>query len=122
MAEVVGLVGLYKELRVSLHLLFPMHYDNKSAIQIATNLVFYERTKYIDIDCHFIRENIHQCLVDTIYVPSSEQHADILIKGLTIAQHFYLLSKLGMTNIFIFPSLRGGCVCMEELDRCTTMY
>lgn len=32
-----------------------LHADNISVIQIATNLVFNERTKHIEVDCQFIR-------------------------------------------------------------------
>lgn len=33
-----------------------MHCDNKSVIAIASNLVFYNRTKHIDVYCHTTRQ------------------------------------------------------------------
>lgn len=106
-AQVIWLLGLFKELGVAAHTSIPLYCDSKSAIQIAANPVFHERTKHIDIDCHFIREKIKQGLVRTIYLSSAEQQADILTNGLGKVQHDYMISKLGMKNIFIPPSLRG---------------
>lgn len=71
-AEIVWLIGLFKELGVEVQLPVAVHCDGKSAIQIAANPVFHERTKHIDINCHFIREKIQLGLIHTVYVPTTE--------------------------------------------------
>ena len=62
-AEVVWLVGLFKELGVQVKMHVPTYTDSKLALQIAVNPVFHERTKHIDIDYHFIREKVQLGLV-----------------------------------------------------------
>nr|XP_033509236.1 secreted RxLR effector protein 161-like [Nicotiana tomentosiformis] len=90
-AEVVWIISLFKELSVDFQLPMSLFCDSKSSIQIAANHVFHERTKHIDIDCHFIREKVQQGLVATLYLSFAEQQADVLTKGLTKAQHSYLV-------------------------------
>ncbi|XP_049396471.1 uncharacterized mitochondrial protein AtMg00810-like [Solanum stenotomum] len=60
-----------------------------------------------------IAEVVQAGLVMIQYLPTQEQPADILTKGLSSAQHAYLVSKLGLKNIFIPPSLKGG---IEDYD------
>ncbi|XP_015162288.1 uncharacterized mitochondrial protein AtMg00810-like [Solanum tuberosum] len=72
-AEIVWVVGLFTELGITLTLPVFVHCDSKSAIQIAANPVFHERTKHIDIDCHFIHEKILQGLIETVYLSTTEQ-------------------------------------------------
>lgn len=117
-AEIIWLTGLFKELGVQVKLPVPIYSDSKSAIQIAANPVFHERTKHIDIDCHFIREKAQQRLIQPIYLNTTEQPADLFTKGLTCVQHTYLLTKLGMKNIFHTPSLREG---VKQLVKCTAV-
>jgi len=56
--EITWLVNLLKELDVSQLKPVTLYCDNQSALHIARNLVFHERTKHIDIDCHFTREKV----------------------------------------------------------------
>ena len=107
-SEVVWITTLLKELGSELDEPVVIFSDSKEALQIAANPVFHERTKHIEIDCHFIRQKMQEGLVKTVYVSSKNQLADILTKGLSRIQHEYLVGKLGVLNVFVPTSLRGS--------------
>lgn len=99
-AEITWLVGVLKELNVQVTTPIRPHCDSKAALQIATNPIFHERTKHIEIDCHFVREGIKSGLIQPTCVNTKQQPTDILTKGLGAASHHMLLSKLGVFNIY----------------------
>lgn len=85
-SEVVWLTTLLKELGTEVELPVEVYNDSRAALQIAANSVFHERIKHIEIDCHFIQQNIQEGLIRTQHVGSKDQEADILKIGLARIQ------------------------------------
>ena len=71
-------------------------YDNQSCIKLSKNLVFHDRSKHIDIRCHFFRECVQQEVVQLIYTPTREEVAYILTKALGRTKFDHFREKMGM--------------------------
>ena len=57
-SEIVWLIALLKTSRLNHTQLAFLYCDSKESLYIAANPVYHERTKQVEIDCHFIREKI----------------------------------------------------------------
>ena len=80
--ELIWLKHFLQELRFEKDELMKLICDNQVVLHISSNLVFHKRTKYIEVDCHFIRENIASRCMTISFVNSNDQLADIFTKSL----------------------------------------
>lgn len=94
--EITWLVRLLQEFGVDNLQPVKLLCDNPSSIHIGKNPVMHERTKHIELDCHFTRENVMEGLLELSYIPTQEQIADLFTKALSSPQHLKLSSKLGL--------------------------
>lgn len=94
-AEYRALAATTCELQWILYLLQDLHVttlcqpaviycDNQSALHIAANPTFHERTKHIEMDCHVVRDKIQQGIIKLLPVQSSDQLADLHTKAFGI--------------------------------------
>ncbi|KAA0060156.1 Retrovirus-related Pol polyprotein from transposon TNT 1-94 [Cucumis melo var. makuwa] len=72
--------------------------DNKAAIAISHNPVFYKKTKHFNIKLFFLREVQKSGEVILVYCKIEDQVADILTKPLPTCKFEFLRLKLGVCN------------------------
>ncbi|XP_068655793.1 uncharacterized mitochondrial protein AtMg00810-like [Aristolochia californica] len=98
-SEIVWLCSLLAELEFPQTTSTPLPADNTSAIQIATNLVFHERTKHIEVDCHSIRNTLDSRVISLPYISLDLQVADVFTKVMTRQRHQFLVDKLLLVDL-----------------------
>uniref|UniRef100_A0ACD5ZKI0 Uncharacterized protein n=1 Tax=Avena sativa TaxID=4498 RepID=A0ACD5ZKI0_AVESA len=72
--------------------------DSKSALALAKNPVFHERSKHIRVRYHFIRRCLDEGSIAASYINTKDQLADLLTKPLGRITFLGLCSRIGMVQ------------------------
>ncbi|CAL1371869.1 unnamed protein product [Linum trigynum] len=94
----IWLRKLLKELNMTQEESTEIFVDNKSALALAKNPVFHDRSKHIDTRYHFLRECVEQKEVALKYVKTEDQIADIFTKPLKQDVFVKMRTLLGVTT------------------------
>jgi len=95
--EALWLTKLYADLGI-LAPIPEIHCDNMATLSMIRNPIISDRSKHIDTAHHFIRERVARQQVAFSFVPTKDQHADILTKPLPKAAFTKLKPHLGMSS------------------------
>ena len=97
--EAIWLRQLLSNLGYGTHLPTLLRIDNQSAITIAKNPEFHDRTKHIDVRYHYLRQKYESSEIALNYTPTHAQPADVLTKGLGHEKHDQFRFQMGMHDL-----------------------
>ncbi|KAL5766457.1 hypothetical protein ACOSP7_017074 [Xanthoceras sorbifolium] len=99
-SEITWLQQLLRDFQVDVSSPALLFCDNQAAIHITSNPIYHERTKHIEIDCHFVLEKVASGVLKLLLIRSEHPLADIFTKPLPSHVLFPLLSKMVVKNIY----------------------
>ena len=86
-----------------------VHSDSQGAIALAKNPEHHKRTKHIDIQHHFVREQVTAGAVVMPHIGTEEMAADVLTKALPVERHVTLARKMGVRARHLAARLEWEC-------------
>lgn len=105
-AEIMWVRKLLEELGISHPGPSQLWCDNIGATYLSVNPVFHARTKHIEIDYHFVREQVAQKQLALQFVPSQDQVADGFTKALPVRQLQMFRNNLNLVDLRLRGSVR----------------
>ena len=98
-AELIWIQALLKELGIYLHRPPRMWCDNVGATYLTANPTFNGRTKHVEVDFHFVREQVARKAMEVRIISSKDQLADVMTKPLSKAPFVKNCSNLNIGTL-----------------------
>jgi len=118
--ELQWLIFLLRDLHISCFRALVLYVDNQSALHIAANPVFHERTNHLEIGCHFVWTKLQERVLHLLPISSKEQLAYFFTKALPIPVFTPFISKLGMIDVYHDPAC-GRMLNYENDEKANTI-
>lgn len=80
------------------HAKIVMKGDNQGSIALAHNPVYHSQSKHIDIQHHYIRDEVKAGRIELSYIPTGEMIADGLTKALEPVKFLTFVKQMGMSS------------------------
>ncbi|KAK2988806.1 hypothetical protein RJ640_004108 [Escallonia rubra] len=109
--ELLWLKSLLRELGISLSRPPTLWCDNLGATYLSANPIFHARTKHIEVDFHYVRDQVSQRLLHIRFISTHDQIADIFTKALSTTRFIKLRDKLQVSknplnhNLMLFDGI-----------------
>jgi hypothetical protein len=78
----------------------PLMCDNTSAISVAKNLVFHKKMRLVERRHHFLRYHVEKGDIETKYIDTERQLADIFTKPLDSSRFVDLQREIGVCHLY----------------------
>ena len=100
LCELLWLRSLLIEVGFPLSSAMNLFCDNKAAIDISHNPIQHDRTKHVEVDRHFIKQNLEENIIQFPFIKSEDQLSNILTKAVSSRNFNDLLDKLSVRDIY----------------------
>jgi hypothetical protein len=98
-AELMWIQTLLKQLCIKVPPSAKLWCDNMSAMYLSSNLVFHGRTKHIEVDYYFVRDQVMRKQLDVRFISTHNQLADGFTKPLPQQRTLDFRSNLNLIKL-----------------------
>jgi hypothetical protein len=81
--------------------------DNLGATYLSVNSVFHARTKHIEVDYHFVREQVTQKQLNIRFISTKDQLADGFTKAMSAQQLLHFQHNINLCRLRLTEDVRN---------------